>query len=180
MVLQTGPVHEVAPGKVGMIEVRGPNVFSGYWRMPEKTAEEVRDDGFFITGDLGMIDTDGYIHIVGRNKDLIISGGYNVYPKEVELVLDEVEGVEESAVFGVPHPDFGEGVVAAIVASSGKRAGPYEHQGPRGHQPCQIQAAQRDRAARCAAAQHHGQGSEKCPARHAMRDLFARQGCRLS
>lgn len=106
--------------EVGSLEVRGPNVFSGYWKMPEKTLEEFRDDGFFITGDLAKIDADGYIHIVGRGKDLIISGGFNIYPKEVELVLDEEEGVLESAVIGVPHADFGEGVVAVLVAKDGK------------------------------------------------------------
>ncbi|UYV39214.1 malonyl-CoA synthase [Rhodobacteraceae bacterium D3-12] len=102
-------------GQVGQIEVRGPNVFKGYWQMPEKTAAELRDDGFFITGDLGEIDEDGYVHIVGRNKDLIISGGYNIYPKEVELLLDDQPGVLESAVIGVPHPDFGETVLGVIV-----------------------------------------------------------------
>lgn len=103
-------------GEVGQIEVRGPNVFKGYWQMPEKTAAELRSNGFFITGDLGRIDADRYVHIVGRNKDLIISGGYNIYPKEIELVLDDQPGVLESAVIGVPHPDFGETVVGVIVA----------------------------------------------------------------
>ena len=107
----------VAQGEVGTLEVRGPNVFSGYWQMPEKTAEEFREDGWFITGDLGTIDADGYVTIVGRSNDLIISGGYNIYPKEVELLLDEQDGVKESAVVGVPHPDFGEAVVAVIVPS---------------------------------------------------------------
>ncbi|MGR3566645.1 MAG: AMP-binding enzyme, partial [Pseudooceanicola nanhaiensis] len=92
----------------------------GYWQMPEKTAAELREDGFFITGDIGMIDPDGYVHIVGRAKDLIISGGYNIYPKEIELILDEQPGVLESAVIGVPHPDFGEGVVAVLVAAPGQ------------------------------------------------------------
>ncbi|MGA0840239.1 MAG: malonate--CoA ligase [Pseudomonadales bacterium] len=101
--------------EVGVLEVRGPNVFSGYWRMPEKNTEEFRGDGFFITGDLGRIDASGRVTIVGRAKDLIISGGYNVYPKEVEERLDELAGVTESAVIGVPHPDFGEAVVAVIV-----------------------------------------------------------------
>ncbi|MEP5088481.1 MAG: AMP-binding protein, partial [Paracoccaceae bacterium] len=105
-------------GEIGEIEVRGPNVFKGYWQMPEKTAEELRDDGYFITGDLGKIDEDGYLHIVGRNKDLIISGGYNVYPKEIELLLDDQPGVLESAVIGVPHPDFGETVVGVLVAQN--------------------------------------------------------------
>ncbi|MCB1385622.1 MAG: malonyl-CoA synthase [Nitratireductor sp.] len=109
----------VAAGAVGQIEVRGPNVFKGYWQMPDKTAAELRADGFFITGDLGRVDEDGYVHIVGRNKDLIISGGYNIYPKEIELVLDEEPGVLESAVIGVPHPDFGETVVGVLVAVPG-------------------------------------------------------------
>ncbi len=110
---------EVALGAVGMIEVRGPNVFQGYWQMPEKTREGLREDGFFLTGDLGMRDADGYVHIVGRAKDLIITGGYNVYPKEVELLLDEVPGVLESAVIGLPHPDFGEAVFAVLVPQKG-------------------------------------------------------------
>jgi malonyl-CoA/methylmalonyl-CoA synthetase len=103
--------------EIGMIEVSGPNVFSGYWRNPEKTAQEFRDDGYFITGDLGKIDDAGYVYIIGRGKDLIISGGLNIYPKEVEDAIDAVPGVIESAVIGVPHPDFGEAVVAIIVAS---------------------------------------------------------------
>lgn len=107
--------REVAEGEVGILEVRGDNVFAGYWKMPEKTAEELRENGFFITGDMAQIDGDGYISIVGRAKDLIITGGYNVYPKEVELLIDEVEGVVESAVIGVPHADFGEAVVAVVV-----------------------------------------------------------------
>ncbi|MGX9182077.1 malonate--CoA ligase [Mesorhizobium sp. BHbdii] len=106
-------------GEIGQIEVRGPNVFKGYWQMPEKTRDEMREDGFFITGDLGTIDADGYVSIVGRNKDLIISGGYNIYPKEIELVLDGQDGVQESAVIGVPHPDFGETVIALLVAEPG-------------------------------------------------------------
>ena len=106
---------DLPQGEIGQIEVRGPNVFKGYWQMPEKTAEELRADGFFITGDLGQIDADGYVSIVGRNKDLIISGGYNIYPKEIELLLDDQPGVLESAVIGVPHPDFGETVVGVLV-----------------------------------------------------------------
>lgn len=105
----------LAQGEVGMIEVKGPNVFSGYWRMPEKTKAEFRADGFFITGDLGFIDSDGYVHIVGRGKDLIISGGYNIYPKEIESEIDALAGVVESAVIGLTHPDFGEGVTAVVV-----------------------------------------------------------------
>ncbi len=111
-------------GEAGMIEVRGPNVFKGYWQMPEKTKEELRDDGFFITGDIGVIDADGYVSIVGRAKDLIITGGYNVYPKEIELLLDEQEGVLESAVIGLPHPDFGEAVFGVLVAQQGARLDP--------------------------------------------------------
>src|SRR4029079_11912099 len=101
-----------------MSEVRVPNVVKGYWRMPEKTASEFRPDGFFITGDLGRMDDKGYVSIVGRGKDLIITGGFNVYPKEVESEIDSIEGVVESAVIGVPHPDFGEGVTAVVVRSS--------------------------------------------------------------
>ncbi|HVI27433.1 malonyl-CoA synthase [Hansschlegelia sp.] len=107
-------------GEVGMIEVKGPNVFKGYWRLPEKTRAEFRDDGFFITGDLGRIDERGYVWIVGRGKDLVISGGYNIYPKEVELEIDQLPGVLESAVIGVPHPDFGEGVTAVVVPVRGR------------------------------------------------------------
>lgn len=105
----------LAPGQTGILEVRGPNVFKGYWRMPEKTAEEFRDDGFFITGDVAVIGEDGYVSIVGRAKDLVISGGLNVYPKEVESLIDRLPGVVESAVVGVPHPDFGEAVTAVVV-----------------------------------------------------------------
>jgi len=106
-------------GEIGMIEVRGPNVFKGYWNMPEKTASEFRKDGFFITGDLGTMDSDGYLRIVGRGKDLIITGGLNVYPREIESLLDEIAGVEESAVVGLPHEDFGEGVTAFLVTKEG-------------------------------------------------------------
>jgi len=109
----------LAQGQVGMIEVKGPNVFGGYWRMPEKTKAEFRADGFFITGDLGMVDADFYVHIVGRGKDLIISGGYNIYPKELESEIDALDGVSESAVIGVAHPDFGEGVTAVVVRAPG-------------------------------------------------------------
>lgn len=109
----------LAQGEIGMIEVRGPNVFQGYWRMPEKTAAEFRADGFFITGDLGLIDDRGYVHIVGRGKDLIISGGFNVYPKEVEGEIDALPGVVETAVIGLAHRDFGEGVTAVVVREKG-------------------------------------------------------------
>ena len=110
---ETGAAFE--KDTIGMIEVKGPNVFKGYWRMPEKTKSEFRDDGFFITGDLGKIDAKGYVHILGRGKDLVISGGFNVYPKEIESEIDAMPGVVESAVIGVPHADFGEGVTAVVV-----------------------------------------------------------------
>jgi malonyl-CoA/methylmalonyl-CoA synthetase len=105
--------------QVGVIEVRGPNVFKGYWQMPEKTKAEFRSDGFFITGDVGRVDKRGYVFISGRAKDLIISGGFNVYPKEIEDHIDRLAGVDESAVIGVPHPDFGEGVVAVVKPKAG-------------------------------------------------------------
>ena len=108
--------RKLPAGETGSIEVNGPNVFAGYWRQPEKTRQTFRDDGFFITGDLGVYDSDGYLTIVGRSKDLVITGGLNVYPKEVESVIDEHPAVLESAVIGVPHPDFGEGVTAVVVA----------------------------------------------------------------
>jgi malonyl-CoA/methylmalonyl-CoA synthetase len=104
------------PGEIGGIQVKGDNVLPGYWRMPEKNAEEFTADGFFKTGDVGFVDADGYVSIVGRSKDLVISGGFNVYPKEIELLLDTMPGVSESAVIGVPHADFGEAVVAVVVA----------------------------------------------------------------
>ena len=117
---ETGKV--LAANEIGMIEVKGPNVFKGYWRMPEKTAAEFRSDGFFITGDLGKIDERGYVHIVGRGKDLVITGGYNVYPKEIESEIDAIPGIVESAVIGVPHRDFGEGVTAVVVKSNSASA----------------------------------------------------------
>lgn len=105
----------VKADNVGVLQVKGENVFKGYWRMPEKTAEEFTDDGFFITGDMARYNEQGYISIVGRNKDMVITGGYNVYPKEVELLLDEQEGIKESAVIGLPHKDFGEAVTAIVI-----------------------------------------------------------------
>jgi len=114
---ETGEV--VAPGEVGVIEVKGPNVFQGYWGLPEKTTEAFRPDGFFITGDLARLDPDGYVQIVGRDSDLIITGGFNVYPAEVEAHLDALPGVAESAVIGVPHADFGEAVTAVVAAEAG-------------------------------------------------------------
>jgi malonyl-CoA/methylmalonyl-CoA synthetase len=117
----TGPAGVLPVGEAGAIEVRGPNVFRGYWRLPEKTAEEIRD-GWFITGDLGAFDSEGYLSILGRAKDLVITGGLNVYPAEVEAALDALPGVRASAVIGVPHPDFGEAVVACVVGSAEEAA----------------------------------------------------------
>jgi malonyl-CoA/methylmalonyl-CoA synthetase len=114
----------VAPGEIGGIQVKGPNVFKGYWRMPEKTAEEFTADGFFRTGDVGKVDERGYVTIVGRSKDLIISGGYNVYPAEIEGYVNDMPGVAESAVVGVPHPDFGEVGVAVVIAKPGATVDP--------------------------------------------------------
>ncbi len=108
-----------APGEVGTVEIRGDGVFLGYWQLPEKTADSYRDDGWFVTGDLGLLDASGRLTLVGRGSDLIISGGLNIYPKEIEAVLDAVDGVVETAVVGVPDPDFGEAVVAVVVATSG-------------------------------------------------------------
>lgn len=107
--------NQVTEGEPGVLEITGPNIFKGYWRNPEKTKAEFRDDGYFITGDIATIDADGRVTLVGRTKDLIISGGYNVYPKEIERLIDAIDGVKESAIVGVPHPDFGEGVIAVVV-----------------------------------------------------------------
>jgi malonyl-CoA/methylmalonyl-CoA synthetase len=117
--------RDVARGEVGQLLVKGDNIFKGYWRLPEKTAEEFTADGYFRTGDLARMDADGYVAIVGRAKDLIISGGLNIYPKEIENYLDKLDGVLESAVIGVPHPDFGEAVVAVLVPRPGA-PGPTE------------------------------------------------------
>ncbi len=118
--------HVLTAGATGAIQVRGPNVFKGYWRMPEKTAEEFTADGFFRTGDVGHVDAQGYVTIVGRSKDLIISGGYNVYPAEVEGFINGLPGVAESAVVGVPHPDFGEVGVAVVIARPGSQVIPEQ------------------------------------------------------
>jgi malonyl-CoA/methylmalonyl-CoA synthetase len=117
--VQDGEGKTLGVDEVGGIQVKGPNVFAGYWRMPEKTAEEFTADGFFKTGDVGKVDARGYVHIVGRAKDLIISGGYNVYPAEIEGYINEMPGVAESALIGVPHPDFGEVGVAVVIAKPG-------------------------------------------------------------
>jgi malonyl-CoA/methylmalonyl-CoA synthetase len=142
--------EELARDEIGMIEVKGPNVFKGYWRMPEKTKSEFRDDGFFITGDLGKIDPKGYVHILGRGKDLVISGGFNVYPKEIESEIDAMPGVIESAVIGVPHADFGAGARWAA---------------------CKVQDAEARVRGRRTAAQRHGQGAEEYFAGYLREDL---------
>jgi malonyl-CoA/methylmalonyl-CoA synthetase len=108
-----------ATGEIGGVQVQGPNVFPGYWRLPEANAKEFTADGWFKTGDVGRFDVDGYLTIVGRSKDLIITGGYNVYPAEVEGYINDLPGVAESAVIGCPHRDFGEGVVAVVVPQPG-------------------------------------------------------------
>jgi malonyl-CoA/methylmalonyl-CoA synthetase len=112
-----GERQDMPVGEVGEIEMKGPNLCAGYWRRPEATAESFFADGFFRTGDTGFLDSEGRLTISGRSKDLIISGGYNVYPAEIEMLLAEEAGVEDVAVFGVPHPDFGEAVMAAITTS---------------------------------------------------------------
>jgi malonyl-CoA/methylmalonyl-CoA synthetase len=126
----------LAAGEIGGIEVRGPNVFKGYWRMPEKTADDFTPDLWFKTGDVGRLEEDGYVAIVGRSKDLVITGGYNVYPAEVEGFLNELPGVAESAVIGVPHPDFGEAVVAVLIGKPGATL-----------EPAAVQAAMKSRIA---------------------------------
>jgi malonyl-CoA/methylmalonyl-CoA synthetase len=115
-----GESEKILPtGEIGPIQVKGDNVLRGYWRMPEKNQEEFTADGYFKTGDMGAFDARGYLSIVGRSKDLVISGGFNVYPKEIELLIDQLPGVAESAVIGVPHPDFGEAVTAVVVPKKG-------------------------------------------------------------
>ena len=165
---------EVAQGDIGVIEVRGDNVFQGYWQMPEKTAEELRPDGWFITGDLATQDSDGYVTIVGRAKDLIITGGFNVYPKELESLIDDIPGVLESAVIGVPHRDFGEAVVAVVVPSDpaltvDQIEAVTSTQLAKFKQPKKIIFLAR------VAPQHHGEGPEKSPARKLRRAVHLRK-----
>ena len=153
-------------GEIGMIEVKGPNVFAGYWRMPEKTAAEFRADGFFITGDLGKIDARGYVHIVGRGKDLIITGGFNVYPKEVESEIDALPGVVECAVIGVPASRFRRGRHRGRRVPEEARALNEKAMHRRARrQARQVQAAEARDLRRRPAAQHHGQGAEERAAR---------------
>ena len=162
---------ELEPDVVGALEVKGPNVFAGYWRDEEKTRSEFTADGWFKTGDVGRIDRNGYVHIVGRAKDLVISGGYNVYPKEVETELDAVEGVLESAVFGVPHPDFGEGVTAVVVAKPGAVLSEEAIIESIKVAVGALQGAETNPPGRGVAAKCHGQGAEKCTAQNFCGDL---------
>ena len=111
-------------GQPGVLEIKGPNLFAGYWRNPEKTAQDHTADGYFISGDIATEDETGFIRVVGREKDLIISGGYNVYPKEIEMAIDAIRGVAESAVIGVAHPDFGEAVLAVVAREAGSEIQP--------------------------------------------------------
>jgi len=152
-------------GEIGGIQVKGPNVFKGYWRMPEKTAEEFTKDGYFKTGDVGKVDERGYVHIVGRSKDLIISGGYNVYPAEIEGYINDMPGVAESALVGVPHPDFGEVGVAVVIAKPGAQLRRRGHRGPAQSATGQLQDSQAVLRHHRTAAQHHGQGAEEPAAR---------------
>ena len=156
---------ELPAGDVGVIEVKGPNIFKGYWEMPEKTKAEFRDDGFFITGDVGKVDERGYVHLVGRAKDLIISGGYNVYPKEVETEIDLLPGVGETAVIGVPHPDFGEAVVAVVVPDPGATIDEPAIIAAPHRPPRPLQATETHPCDRHPPPQHHGQGAKGAPAR---------------
>ena len=166
-------------GTIGNLQVNGPSVFQGYWRMPDKTRGEfaIDDAGrrWFKTGDVGQIDEMGYVTIVGRSKDLIISGGYNVYPAEVEGVLNELPGVAESAVIGVPHPDFGEGVIAVAVARPGSALDPAAliAAAEDAHRP--LQGAEAAVRRRRTAAQRDGQGAEEPAARRAPRGVHARR-----
>ena len=155
-------------GEIGHVQVRGPNVFPGYWRMPEKTAEEFTADGWFRTGDVGHFGGQGvpdrYLTLVGRSKDLIISGGYNVYPKEIEGYIDEMPNVVESAVIGLPHPDFGEAVAAVVVQRKPVRSMPAMRRGAQGTDR-ELQGAETRVRRRGSAAQHDGQGAEERAAR---------------
>ena len=169
---------EVARDTIGMIEVKGPNVFKGYWRMPEKTKAEFRDDGFFITGDLGKIDDKGYVHIVGRGKDLVISGGFNVYPKEIESEIDAMPGVIESAVIGVPHADFGEGVTAVVVCNKGADVSEASRAEGARRPAGEIQDAKARLHRRRSAAQRHGQGAEEYLAGYLREDFREVTRCR--
>ena len=160
--------HEQTPvvtGSVGNVQVRGPNVFGGYWRRPDLDDETFTSDGWFRTGDVGRLDADGYLHLVGRSKDLVISGGLNVYPRDVEEVLDVLAGVRESAVFGIPDDDLGERVVAVVVADDGVALDPEALRTECRERLGRLPGAQEDRHRRCPAPQCHGQGGEGRPAR---------------
>ncbi len=166
-------------GEIGVLWVRGPNVFQGSWQMPEKTAEELREVCFFITGDLGLIDERGHVHIVGRGKDLIISGGCNIYPKEIELFLDDLPGVLASAVIGVPHPDFSESVVAVLVPEAGTTIDPEAALKAVSRDLAGFQAPAPHRDRPSAAAQHNGQGAEEPAVRILRACVQCRQGLTL-
>jgi malonyl-CoA/methylmalonyl-CoA synthetase len=150
---------------IGMIQVKGSNVSKGYWQMPEKIKAEFRADGFFITGDLGKIDDKGNVHIVGRGKDLVISGGFNVYPKEIASEIDAMPGVVESAVIGVPQ-DFGEGVTAVVVCNRGGQSQRDYGAGSARRKARQVQYAEARFGRAGGAAQRHGQGAEEYSARY--------------
>ena len=165
-------------GEIGGIQVKGPNIFKGYWRMPEKTAEEFTADGWFKTGDVGKIDDRGYVTIVGRSKDLIISGGYNVYPAEIEGYINDLPGVAESALVGVPHPDFGEVGVAVVIAKPGVSLAARTDRGRAQIEAGQFQDSQEMFCGGRAAAQHHGQGAEEPAARAAQGPVRLRRGLR--
>ena len=155
----------IPDGDVGMIEVKGPNVFKGYWRMPEKTKAEFRDDGFFITGDLGKIGPDGYVYIVGRGKDLVISGGYNVYPKEVETEIDAIPGRHRKRGDRLPAQGFRRGRHRRHRQAAGRDARRARRAEGARRPARQVQAAESRDVRRRAAAQHHGQGAEERAAR---------------
>ncbi len=152
--------REVPKGETGMIELKGPNLFKGYWRNPEKTAEDMTRDGYFRTGDVGRIDADGYVIISGRAKDLIITGGFNVYPKEIESLIDAMDGVEESAVIGLPHDDFGEGVTAIVVAKADVVIDNAVSTAGVAHVASPLQVAQSHYSANRLATQCHGQSAK--------------------
>ena len=168
---QRGPTR-CRQASVGVLEVKGPNVFKGYWRNPKKTREEFRKDGYFVSGDLASMAEDGRVTIVGRAKDLIITGGFNVYPKEIEGELNSLPGIAESAVVGVPHPDFGEGIVAVVTPLRRQEAA-ERGRDPEGARQAtrQVQTAQARVRRQGPATQRHGQGAEGRPLRQVPRDL---------
>ena len=167
-------------GEIGGIEVKGPNVFKGYWRMPEKTKEEFTADGWFKTGDVGKVDERGYVTIVGRSKDLIISGGYNVYPAEIEGYINDMPGVAESALIGVPHPDFGEVGVAVVMPKPGASLDGEQIVGAAEIAAGELQDPQALLRGGRASSQHHGQGAEEHAARAAHETVHLVRGRPIS